>query len=491
MVEAGDSGGVRAGLKDIVADYAARGVDLAADPRLAEAVLLDSFPESPAEVRGLVEAIRSGSIQQMRDRAGQGARFSIEGSASQLAESAGLREDLARWVAESWWSALSLGGSDPLPTLTDGTAEAPSATGDFGTAGVPQSPPDPVAPATPGSPMTVTAGQFQAAPAGSPGAPVTGAPFGTPQGAAPPTVGTPPGGTQAPWTAPAGEATVGTPPPGWGPTGPASAPAPGYGTLAGPAPYQGTQQPWPGDATQGPGPVNPPTYASQQAPGGQGWNVAPPAPPAAGFPPGGKVAVIAVVAVVLVYLLAAAGAHLPPFAKANKTVTSSSTTKPLSNSTTSTTGPTGTTGGLSAGDTKLLSVIPNSSNGTCIAATTAQIPDIAPGATAVEGCNPVPGAPQVEYAIFPSSDAAETFYVGVIVDVNSGDLPSGDCSTTDSVEGGYTSNSETVGNLACYFSGSKQELLWYHFSDDIVASTDSSSLSLADLYHDWLSEGPQ
>src|ERR1022692_5075920 len=116
MVDAGGRPGVRAGLKQIVQDYEARGVDLSEDPRLAEAILLDSFPESAAEIRALVEAIRSGAIQYMRDRSGQGSEFSIGGSASQLAESAGLREDLARWAAESWWSALSLGDS---PTAED------------------------------------------------------------------------------------------------------------------------------------------------------------------------------------------------------------------------------------------------------------------------------------------------------------------------------------------------------------------------------------
>src|ERR1700689_4728446 len=105
--------GVSAGLKQIVGDYEGRGVDLSADPRLAEAILLDSFPEAPAEINALVEAIRSGAIEYMRDRAGQGAAFSIQGSATQLSESAGLREDLARWAVESWWNALSLGPEIP------------------------------------------------------------------------------------------------------------------------------------------------------------------------------------------------------------------------------------------------------------------------------------------------------------------------------------------------------------------------------------------
>jgi hypothetical protein len=138
----------------------------------------------------------------------------------------------------------------------------------------------------------------------------------------------------------------------------------------------------------------------------------------------------------------------------------------------------------------LLSVIPNSSNGTCVALTTTEIASFAPGASAVEACEPVAGEPEVEYALFPSSDAAESFYVGVVDEVNSGGLPEGNCSQQDSVEGDYTQDSQTVGNISCYFSGSNQELLWYHFSDNIVASTHSSTLGLATLYHDWLGFGP-
>ena len=100
---------MRAGLREIVDEFADRGIDLSTDPRLTEAILLDSFPESPAEIHALVDAIRSGAIQYMRDRAPQGAAFSIHGSAAHLSEWAGLREDLAQWTVEAWWDALALG----------------------------------------------------------------------------------------------------------------------------------------------------------------------------------------------------------------------------------------------------------------------------------------------------------------------------------------------------------------------------------------------
>jgi len=111
-------------LREIVVDYEGRGIDLSSEPRLAEAVLLDLFPEATAEVNALVESIRSGAIESLRDRAAQGAEFSIEGSAAHLAESAGLREDLARSALASWWVALSLGD----PPTWDADAAVLSAT---------------------------------------------------------------------------------------------------------------------------------------------------------------------------------------------------------------------------------------------------------------------------------------------------------------------------------------------------------------------------
>ena len=113
---------VSAGLRQIVADYRGRGEDVASDPRLAEAVLLDHFPASPAEVRALVEAIRSGSVQQLRDRP---PRTDPELALSAFEEhltTSGLREDLARWAAEAWWDALGLG--DRSATTTAGGAGA-------------------------------------------------------------------------------------------------------------------------------------------------------------------------------------------------------------------------------------------------------------------------------------------------------------------------------------------------------------------------------
>jgi hypothetical protein len=110
----------------------------------------------------------------------------------------------------------------------------------------------------------------------------------------------------------------------------------------------------------------------------------------------------------------------------------------------------------------------------------------------VEACFPVSGEPEVEYALFASSDEAETFYSGILDHVESGGLPSGSCSNGNGVQGDYTPTGSTtsIGNVACYVSGADQYLLWWHFDDNIVSSTDSATLSLAELYEDWSRFGP-
>lgn len=487
MVDAGGTSGVRAGLKQIVNDYAARGTDLSADPRLAEAVLLDSFPESPAEIRALVEAIRSGAIQHMRDRAGQGAEFSIEGSASQLAESAGLRADLARWAAESWWSALSLG---PEPgreaTLTDVAQSAgPAASA----AGVPPAP----------TPMTATAAPGWAAAPPSPTAPPTATPDWTAQ---PPPLAPP---TAAPaWTA---QPTPAGPPPTVAPawsaqpaqTGPPPAATPSWTANPPPmspagsqyAPTGGPQAPaWSQSPAQQSAPTEfgtpadprsyvPPPYIPQQGP---------PAQPPAGNR--NKIVAAAVAAVVVVYLIAAATGHFAPFTKAAVVTT---TTAPQNSTTTGTTPPSTipSSTGPSAVEAQLLSVIPNSS--TCIALTPTQIASFSPGAEAVEVCTPVAGDPEVEYAKFASNALAQTEYEAILDDIASGGLPTGNCSEENNVENAYeatASSSTAIGRLACYITQQKQYLLWWHFSDSIVSSTDSATLTRQQLDNDWSGFGP-
>ncbi|HXY46215.1 MAG TPA: hypothetical protein VEH29_18665, partial [Acidimicrobiales bacterium] len=193
--------GVSAGLKEIVADYQSRGVDLSTDPRLAEAILLDSFPQAQAEINALVEAIRSGAIEYMRDRAAQGPEFSIHGSATQLSESAGLREDLARWAVESWWNALALGPEIPIRE-----AEAPAGSAAAAAVPAPVPPPPPPPPdaftpppsptATPPEPVVAPMGSSevtQSAAETSPGVQASAAePPGYPVGQPPSAAGAPP-----------------------------------------------------------------------------------------------------------------------------------------------------------------------------------------------------------------------------------------------------------------------------------------------------------
>lgn len=107
MSSAGDSVGAGERLGHLVRKYKMSGQDLTTDARLAEAVLLDAFPEFPAEVvRALVEAVRCDAVNQLEESASHGAPFAIGLSSSYLASNSGLREDLCRWAAEAWWSAL-------------------------------------------------------------------------------------------------------------------------------------------------------------------------------------------------------------------------------------------------------------------------------------------------------------------------------------------------------------------------------------------------
>lgn len=114
--------GIEAAFARIISDYAGRGKDLAADSRLAEAVLLDCFPHNPAEVRALVSAIKVGTVQSLLERRETPADYLITGPAAQLAAATGLRDDMAKWATETWWNALG--------ALARETAEPPPGAAD-------------------------------------------------------------------------------------------------------------------------------------------------------------------------------------------------------------------------------------------------------------------------------------------------------------------------------------------------------------------------
>jgi hypothetical protein len=457
-------------LRQIVADYESRGIDLSTDPRLAEAILLDSFPDAPAEVRALVEAIRSGAIQYMRDRAGQGAEFSIHGSASQLEDSAGLREDLARWSVETWWNALALG-----PAAGAGAVEAAKATRP-----VPPPPPPPPAGAVPAQPDQPAASEDVTAystavplepppTAGQPhaeaGQPVhdTGQQFhdtGQQFPAAPPEY-------------PTGQPSYETDRQPWETT-PQHYPAEQHGYQSGPPPYaSGPQGPPPGQGPVPPGPS-----------GGKARNTR-------------VLVLVGVVVLVLVgYAAVASAAHLPPFKAAGTTTTSSipvvtSTTPTTSSTTTTSSTPTPTTSSVLS--QQLFSAIPNAST-TCVALTAAELTARVPaGAGAAWQCSPTSGGISVLYAIFGSNAAAQTGYNGTITRVTGGTLPSGLCGTHNNVEGTYHANSNpgtTIGSLACYTTGGTQILFWWHYKDHILASASSTTLGVAAMMKDWASLGP-
>jgi|GEM_PF-4660082 hypothetical protein len=492
--------GVSAGLKEIVADYQSRGVDLSTDPRLAEAILLDSFPEAPAEINALVEAIRSGAIEYMRDRAAQGAEFSVHGSATQLSESAGLREDLARWAVESWWNALSLGAEIP-----NREAEAAATTGVAAAAVVVPPPPPPPPPPPAGASPTPTQAPPIASPPPMPAAvPLMGssemtqtageaAPVGQPAAVDP--TAYPGGGQQYP---PAPPAAVTGPQAGQPaqPTAAASAQYPpgSQGPPQQPPQYPaGSQVPPPPYPQYPPGSQGPPQQPPLRPPGSQG----PPQQPPASSGRGKFIAIAIVVVVLLAYVGTAAAAHLPPFSRKPVAATTTTTTTPsttttttTSSTTTTTTTPTSTTSGTRSAT--LLSDIPiaNAST-TCTPQTVAEIANRAPGAQAAYDCTPEVGL-DVLYAIFPTTAAAESTYNATIKgDVPAG-LKTGFCSTSNSAQDTYINEStkKNVGDLACFPFEGEQYLFWWHFSDDIVSLATSSSLTLAQMLKEWAGLGP-
>lgn len=458
-------------MRQIVADYESRGVDLSADPRLAEAILLDSFPDAPAEVRALVEAIRSGAIQYMRDRAGQGAEFSIHGSASQLEDSAGLRGDLARWSVETWWNALALG-----PAVAAAAVEAGKATR-------PVPPPPPPPPALGGAVPVPPAGL--AASAEEMTAYSTAAPIEQP-----PAAGVPPAeaGQQFHNTGQQYHETGQQPP----------AAPPQYPT--GQPTYETDRQPWETAPQQYPAEQHayqggPPPYGSGQgSPPHQG-----PIPPGPSGSKARNTRVLVVVGVVVLILVGytgiAAATHLPPFKAASSTTTTSSlpvvtSTSPATSSTTSSTIPTATTS--AALSQRLFADIPDAST-TCVALTAAELKARVPaGAGAAWECEPKSGGLSVLYAIFGSNAAAEAGYKGTLTRVTGG-LPSGVCGTKNDVESTYHANSDpgkTIGTLACYKASGGQILFWWHYADHILASASSTTLGVSQMIKDWGSLGP-
>jgi len=460
--------GVGAGLRQIVADYESRGVDLSADPRLAEAILLDSFPDAPAEVRALVEAIRSGAIQYMRDRAAQGAEFSIHGSASQLEDSAGLRGDLARWSVETWWNALAL-----WPAVAGAAAvEAAKVTRP-----VPPPPPPP-APGGVAVPPAGPAASGEDVTAYSTAAPVE----------PPPTAGVPPADARQQLHDSGQHHETGQQFPAAPPQYPTGQPT-----------YETDRQPWETAPQQYPAEQHvyqggPPQYGSGQgSPPHQG-----PIPPG---PSAGKarntralVAVGLVVVILVAYAGIAAATHLPPFKAASSTTTTSSpvvtSTPSTSTSTTSSTIPTPTTS--AALSQQLFADIPDAST-TCVALTAAELKARVPaGAGAAWECEPKSGGLSVLYAIFGSNAAAQAGYQGTLTRVTGG-LPSGVCGTKNDVESTYHSNSDpgkTIGTLACYTTGGAQILFWWHYSDHILASASSTTLGVSQMVKDWGNLGP-
>jgi hypothetical protein len=192
--------------------------------------------------------------------------------------------------------------------------------------------------------------------------------------------------------------------------------------------------------------------------------------------------------VVVVYLIAAAAGHLPPFSKAKAVVTPTTTTAHVPGSSTS---PTTVTTLPSGADQTLLAAIPNSADASCVALTATEIAKFAPGAAAVEGCQPVTGEPEVAYALYSTADGAEGAYDRII---DTGGLPKGSCNDANNVQDPYFPGSNTtnaIGSLACYvLDGNDQYLFWWHYSDNIVATTNSTTLSLSQLSQDWRGFGP-
>ncbi len=481
-----------AGLREIVADYKSRGVDLSTDPRLAEAILLDSFPESPAEIHALVEAIRSGAIQYMTDRAPQGLEFSIHGSASQLTEGAGLREDLARWAVQSWWNALQLG--PPIDMEPESNEAVP-----------PPPPPPPPPPAPEPPPVTPS-------PIESPGIPVAGAAgiaaaAGALAGSDDMTQGVDdlaPAAAAATTPLPQ-DVPYQTPPQTPGPPAGPEQPVGGQqytGAQPPPAGQQYTGQQYTGQQYTGQ------QYTGQQYTGQQGGSQYPPTGGPGlvgqGGPPQGPkqgnrgrfLAAGAVVVIILAYVGIAAGAKLPPFAKSATTTTTtssttSSTTPPTSSTTTTTTGVTPTTNANAS--STLANAIPSSFESACTPVSATEVKTIGNGAEASFSCTPDTGL-SVLYTIYSTPPEAKSTYNGIITEEVPAGLQSGSCVNGNDHEGNYTPTNDTsdvIGQIACFTDKSgEQELLWYRHDDNIVALALSSSLTLKKELSDWSSLGP-
>lgn len=429
--------GLSAGLKEIVADSASRGIDLSTDPRLTEAIMLDSFPEAPAEIHAIVEAIRSGAIEYMRDRALQGAAFSIHGSALQLSDKAGLREDLAKWAVAAWWDALNLGGSRSAASLKVGPEQV---IGGHGSPGWNHSHLDD-APLLPLLPPSGSAGPIQAVPEEGPPAPS--------------------GGT----TVSGGE----SPPlsrnyPRWARRNIGARRAEEGGAVA--QPFEASpsiSRPGGEAGLESNLHSESPLFDSPDMP-------MPPASPPLERPvarpvsPGRRRSATLVVALAVVtlvaYIAAARVAHLPPFTSNTASTTSA-------NSVTAT-----TSTSLSQ---KLASAVPNV--GQCAGLTVDQIGSEAPGASAAERCAPDTGL-SVVYSIFSSDGAASTDYTRKIKDAGS---TSGSCPQGASYSEGF---------LSCYSVAGARDVLWWYFSDRIVSLASSTSLSFSAILRDWKRLGP-
>lgn len=412
MVDADRRAAMTAAFGRIVGDYAKRGEDLSADPRLAEAVLLDSFPNYPAEVRALVEAIRVGTVQSLLDRRGTPSEFLITGSAAQLAAVAGLRDDLAQWATESWWHALSPEASGPPFATPDGpgwTVVSP-----------------PTAPAAPGVGLG-SAGRESVSSTAAGGPP----------------------GTES-------ISTHGSTEPAGGrhaevaPTSPAGVPP------TSPQAFQGDP-----DATAAWGPLHTPVAADAPQSLEQPYQSAPPR----SRPPRRWPIAAAIVIVLAAYGGIAAASHLPPFP--------SSTTSSK----------------LPALYQQLANRIPSDLK--CLALTAGQIAESTylSGAGAAYDCVPIVGGSHIYYFIFTSKSRAEAAY-----DKGQGNLPRGNCAERNDVEGFYGPDGDSAhtGQLACFSAeGGAMALLWWRFSDNIIADTSSSHVSIATSYSDWKRLGPR
>jgi hypothetical protein len=203
-----------------------------------------------------------------------------------------------------------------------------------------------------------------------------------------------------------------------------------------------------------------------------------------------------IVVVVLAYVGIAAAAKLPPFKKAaaattTTTLPATTTTFPHTTTTTSsttTTLPTTTT--VSGAAATLLAAIPDTTKNKCTPLTASQINTRAQGASAAVDCTPEAGL-DVLYALWPSKAVAQSVYDTTIKDAIPKGLPSGACESTNDVEGTYTVNKVSAGDLACFSTKSfGQSFFWWHMSDNIDTLATSQTLSRAAMYNAWVSLGP-